>query len=161
MARLHPFTGLAFAGSAALVSLAADRWWLSLAIVAACLVLARRRGITRRLAGTAAAVLAPLWLSQLLVHAVFDRTGSHVLLAEGPVRLTVEGLTTAETAEVLETSEDVVKTRLRRGKALLQETLSAMADRRLAEAFPFGARRCDRMVSVVMRRIESARSGEE
>lgn len=95
MARLHPFTGLAFAGSAALVSLAADRWWLSLAIVAACLVLARRRGITRRLAGTAAAVLAPLWLSQLLVHAVFDRTGSHVLLAGGPVRLTVEGLTTA------------------------------------------------------------------
>lgn len=95
MARLHPFTGLAFAGSAALVSLAADRWWLSLAIVAECLVLARRRGVTRRLAGTAAAVLAPLWLSQLLVHAVFDRTGSHVLIAGGPVRLTVEGLTTA------------------------------------------------------------------
>ena len=95
MARLHPFTGLAFAGAAAMVSLAADHWWLSLAIVAACLVLAHRRGITRRLAGTAAAVLAPLWLSQLLVHAVFDRTGSHVLLAWGPVRLTAEGLTTA------------------------------------------------------------------
>jgi energy-coupling factor transport system permease protein len=95
MAPLHPFTGLAFAGAAAMVSLAADRWWLSLAIVAACLVLAHRRGITRRLAGTAAAVLAPLWLSQLLVHAVFDRTGSHVLLAWGPVRLTAEGLTTA------------------------------------------------------------------
>jgi energy-coupling factor transport system permease protein len=95
MTRLHPFTGLAFAGAAAMVGLAADRWWLSLAIVAACLLLARRRGITRRLAGTAAAVLAPIWLSQLLVHAAFDRVGSHVLLAGGPVRLTVEGLATA------------------------------------------------------------------
>jgi energy-coupling factor transport system permease protein len=95
MTRLHPFTSLAFACAAAMVGLAADRWWLSLAIVAACLALARRRGIARRLAGTAAAVLTPIWLSQLLVHAVFDRAGSHVLLAGGPVRVTVEGLTTA------------------------------------------------------------------
>ncbi|EMY32203.1 ABC transporter inner membrane subunit [Arthrobacter crystallopoietes BAB-32] len=95
MTRLHPFTGLAFATSAALVCLAADRWWLSLAIILACLALAARRRVGGRLAVAGGAVLAPLWLSQLLVHAAFDRTGSQVLLAGGPVRLTVEGLTTA------------------------------------------------------------------
>lgn len=65
----------------------------------------------------------------------------------------VEGLSTAETAEALATSEDVVKTRLHRGKALLHKRLTAMADHQLGQAFPFGARRCDRVVGAVMRWI--------
>ena len=62
----------------------------------------------------------------------------------------VEGLSTAETAEVLATSEEVVRTRLHRGKRLLHERLAARLDGQLAGAFPFDARRCDKIVRAVM-----------
>jgi energy-coupling factor transport system permease protein len=95
MIRLHPFTGLAVATAAALLTLAADRWWLSLVVTGAAVCLAALAGTAVRLMLTAGAVLAPLWLSQLMVHALFDPAGSEVLFAGGPVRLTLEGLTTA------------------------------------------------------------------
>jgi energy-coupling factor transport system permease protein len=95
MIRLHPFTGLALAVAAALLTLAADRWWLSLAVTTGAGVLAALAGAAGRLMLTAGAVLAPLWLSQLMVHALFDSAGSDVLFAGGPIRLTLEGLTTA------------------------------------------------------------------
>lgn len=95
MIRLHPFTGLALATAATLLTLAADRWWLSLAVSGAAVCLAALAGTAVRLMLTAGAVLAPLWLSQLMVHALFDPAGSEVLFAGGPVRLTLEGLTTA------------------------------------------------------------------
>jgi energy-coupling factor transport system permease protein len=95
MAGLHPFTGLALAMSAVAVTLAAGNWWLSLVVAAAALGVAALAGQAHRLAALSAAVLAPLWLSQLMVHALFDRAGSHVLFAAGPVRLTAEGLAAA------------------------------------------------------------------
>lgn len=95
MAALHPFTGLALAVSAVAVTMAASRWWLSLAVAAAALAAAAAAGTARRLAALSAAVLAPLWLSQLMVHALFDRAGSQVLISAGPVRLTAEGLAAA------------------------------------------------------------------
>jgi RNA polymerase sigma-70 factor (ECF subfamily) len=61
----------------------------------------------------------------------------------------IEGLSTAEVADVLRTSEDVVKTRLHRARALLQSQVrTSHAD--LSSAFPFGAQRCDRIVAAVM-----------
>jgi RNA polymerase sigma-70 factor (ECF subfamily) len=62
----------------------------------------------------------------------------------------VEGLSTAEAAQCLETSEDVVKTRLHRARALLQDELIARAGSGAREAFTFHARRCDRVVETVM-----------
>jgi RNA polymerase sigma-70 factor, ECF subfamily len=59
----------------------------------------------------------------------------------------IEGLSTAEVAEVLATSEDVVKTRLHRARGLLQ---SRVSHGDLAGAFSFGAHRCDRIVAAVM-----------
>ena len=61
----------------------------------------------------------------------------------------VEGLSTAEAAECLETSEDVVKTRLHRARALLQQELLARAGTGARIAFTFHARRCDRVVAAV------------
>ena len=49
----------------------------------------------------------------------------------------VEGLDTAETAECLEVSEDVVKTRLRRSRALLRHALLERAGVATAAAFSF------------------------
>ena len=65
----------------------------------------------------------------------------------------VEGLSTAETAESLGVSEEVVRTRLHRARALLRDDLYARAGASSAGAFQFGASRCDRMVEAVLRRI--------
>ena len=68
----------------------------------------------------------------------------------------VEGLNTAETAECLGASEDVVKTRLHRARALLQRELLARAGEGARGAFTFGAVRCDRVVAAVLARIHVA-----
>jgi RNA polymerase sigma-70 factor (ECF subfamily) len=67
----------------------------------------------------------------------------------------VEGLSTDETAAVLGTSPDVVKTRLHRARALISERLAALAGEHLATAFPFDGARCDRMVARVLAAIAS------
>jgi RNA polymerase sigma-70 factor (ECF subfamily) len=65
----------------------------------------------------------------------------------------VEEMNTAETAQVLDLSEDVVKVRLHRGRALLRRQLFARAGATDASAFQFLAPRCDRVVAAVMGRI--------
>jgi len=57
----------------------------------------------------------------------------------------VEEASTAETAEVLNLSRDVVKTRLRRARALLRKKLHAAVGPLGREAFPFAGERCQRM----------------
>lgn len=68
----------------------------------------------------------------------------------------VEGLDTAETAYALGVSEDVVKTRLHRARALLRRGLAADLGRAAPHAFAFDARRCDRIVAAVRARLEAA-----
>ena len=65
----------------------------------------------------------------------------------------VDGLNTAETAECLGVSEDVVKTRLSRGRATLRNLLADRAGIHAPEAFPFPQTRCDRVVAAVFARI--------
>jgi RNA polymerase sigma-70 factor (ECF subfamily) len=65
----------------------------------------------------------------------------------------VEGLDTAETAECLEVSVDVVKTRLHRARALLRQALLDRAGVATASAFSFHRERCDRVVSAVLSRV--------
>jgi len=65
----------------------------------------------------------------------------------------VDGLNTAETAEVLGVSDDVVKTRLSRSRAALRHDLAERAGIVAPEAFPFPQTRCDRIVAAVFARI--------
>jgi RNA polymerase sigma-70 factor (ECF subfamily) len=65
----------------------------------------------------------------------------------------IEGLSTAETAECLGVSEDVVKTRLSRARAALRADLFQRAGVAAANAFRFERPRCDRVVAAVMERI--------
>lgn len=67
----------------------------------------------------------------------------------------VEGLDTAETAGCLGVSEDVVKTRLHRARALVRRDLYRRAGATSAAAFQFDGARCDRVVGAVLRRIAS------
>jgi RNA polymerase sigma-70 factor (ECF subfamily) len=65
----------------------------------------------------------------------------------------VEGLNTAESAECLGVSDDVVKTRLSRARAALRRLLLARTGATASEAFRFYRPRCDRVVACVMTRI--------
>ena len=65
----------------------------------------------------------------------------------------VEGMSTAETALVLGVSDDVVKTRLSRGKAALRRDLLDRAGLGAGETFTFHQSRCDRVVAAVFARI--------
>ena len=68
----------------------------------------------------------------------------------------VEGLSTAESAECLDVSVEVVKTRLHRARALLREELLARAGVAASTAFSFHLSRCDRVVAAVFERLRSA-----
>jgi RNA polymerase sigma-70 factor (ECF subfamily) len=65
----------------------------------------------------------------------------------------VEGLSTSEVAESLGVSEDVVKTRLSRGRAALRRVLLQRTGATAGEAFRFYRPRCDRVVARVLDRI--------
>jgi RNA polymerase sigma-70 factor (ECF subfamily) len=65
----------------------------------------------------------------------------------------VEGLPTDETAEVLAVSEDLIKTRLHRARAMVRERLGGTLDESFRSALPFGGARCDRMVALVFERL--------
>ena len=67
----------------------------------------------------------------------------------------VEGMSTAETAECLEITEETAKTRLHRARMLLREDLYQRAGVMSAAAFSFQAPRCDGVVAAVFERIES------
>jgi len=65
----------------------------------------------------------------------------------------VEQLNTIETAESLGLSEEAVKTRLHRARALLRRTLEGRIGAGIVEAYSFLGGRCDRTVSRVLERI--------
>jgi RNA polymerase sigma-70 factor, ECF subfamily len=65
----------------------------------------------------------------------------------------VEELSTAEAADALGISDELVKVRLHRARRALREVLAGATGRTYAEAFPFLAPRCDRVVAAVMPRL--------
>lgn len=67
----------------------------------------------------------------------------------------VEGLNTAEAAECLAVSDDVIKTRLSRARAALRRLLFERTGATAPEAFRFYRPRCDRVVSTVLGRIRA------
>jgi RNA polymerase sigma-70 factor, ECF subfamily len=67
----------------------------------------------------------------------------------------VEGLSTADVAECLGVSADVVKTRLSRGRAALRRILLERTGATAPDAFRFYRPRCDRVVAQVLSRIRS------
>ena len=65
----------------------------------------------------------------------------------------VEGLSTAEAADCLDVSDDVVKTRLSRARAMLRGLLTERVGAPVPEAFRFHLTRCDRIVAEVFARL--------
>jgi RNA polymerase sigma-70 factor (ECF subfamily) len=65
----------------------------------------------------------------------------------------VEGMTTEETASVLDVEVDVVKTRLHRARAALREAIEDRVGEQMRTAFTFGNERCDRVVAAVLTKL--------
>ncbi|HWQ55463.1 MAG TPA: RNA polymerase sigma factor [Bryobacteraceae bacterium] len=65
----------------------------------------------------------------------------------------IEEMSTSETAECLELSEEAVKTRLHRSRALLRRELEDRLGPAITEAYAFLGTRCDRTVACVLKRI--------
>jgi RNA polymerase sigma-70 factor (ECF subfamily) len=70
----------------------------------------------------------------------------------------VEEMNTSETAEALDLSEENVKVRLHRGRAMMREELFARIGQSGKDAFPFMGSRCDRVVHRVFARLTELNS---
>jgi RNA polymerase sigma-70 factor (ECF subfamily) len=68
----------------------------------------------------------------------------------------VEELSTNETAEALEITEENVKIRLHRGRAMVRGWLFERVGAKAKDAFPFMGARCDRVVRTVFERIAAS-----
>ncbi|MEO6965811.1 MAG: RNA polymerase sigma factor [Acidobacteriaceae bacterium] len=90
-------------------------------------------------------------LGHLLEEAVLDLPEQYrvvIMLRD------IEGLSTAETAVVLDLSEENVKVRLHRGHAKARNWLFERVGAKAKDAFPFMGIRCDRTVDGVFRRLD-------
>jgi RNA polymerase sigma-70 factor, ECF subfamily len=65
----------------------------------------------------------------------------------------VEGMSTAETASALDLTEDNVKIRLHRGRAMARGWIVERVGAKARDAFPFMGDRCDRVVLDVLARL--------
>ena len=73
----------------------------------------------------------------------------------------LEDMSTTDAAYALEITEENVKVRLHRARALLRKSLFAVAGTESREAFNFNAVRCDRVVKNVFERIQKRASKPE
>ena len=71
----------------------------------------------------------------------------------------VEELSGSETAECLGITEETVKTRLHRARALLRRRLECTMGGALSRSFSYGGQRCDAMTTAVMARIQTLSVG--
>jgi RNA polymerase sigma-70 factor (ECF subfamily) len=65
----------------------------------------------------------------------------------------IEGMSVEETADLLGLRPETVKTRLHRARRLVREQLDKQIGPVMMDAFPFAGRRCQRVTTVVMRRL--------
>ena len=70
-------------------------------------------------------------------------------------------MSTSETAAALSLSEENVKVRLHRGRAMLRRDLFARVGATAKNALPFLGARCDRMVKQVFERLPASKNGKD
>jgi len=91
--------------------------------------------------------------NQLLEEAILALPGTYrtVLMMRD-----VEEMTTADTAAALELTEENVKVRLHRARAMLRKELFVRAGAGRSAAFPFLGARCDHIVQTVFQRLAAS-----
>jgi RNA polymerase sigma-70 factor (ECF subfamily) len=71
----------------------------------------------------------------------------------------IEEMSTSETAEALDLTEENVKVRLHRGHGMMRNWLLERIGTKAKEAFPFMGIRCDRVVQGVFERLANLPTG--
>lgn len=89
-------------------------------------------------------------VSQLLEEAVLGLPEQYRIVV---TLRDIEELSTAETAETLDLTEENVKVRLHRGRAMARNWLLTRVGAAAKDAFPFMGVRCDRVVAAVFARL--------
>ena len=89
-------------------------------------------------------------LGQLLEEAVLSLPAQYRTVI---MMRDVEELSTSETAAALDLSEQNVKVRLHRGRAMMRRSVLARVGEAGKDAFPFMGSRCDRVVAGVFVRL--------
>jgi RNA polymerase sigma-70 factor, ECF subfamily len=137
--------------------------WLTKIAVYEALARVRRRGRTEPLDDHALEAFMPITSSPdperqafgrelgVLIESAVDRLGDGY--REVFMLRQVAGMSTAETAQVLGVSEDVVKTRFSRARHAIQQDLLDRLGTAAETAFTFGQSRCDRVVDAVLARL--------
>lgn len=137
--------------------------WLTKIAVYEALARARRRGRYQTLDDASLETFMPTTASPdperqafgrelgALIESAIDKLGDGY--REVFMLRQVQGLSTAETAGVLDVSEDVVKTRFSRARQALQSDLLDRVGAATSSAFTFGQARCDAVVAAVLARI--------
>ena len=97
-------------------------------------------------------------LRQLLEEAILDLPEQYRAVL---VLRDVEELSTAETADALNLTEENVKVRLHRGHGMVRSWLLARVGANAKDAFPFMGVRCDRVVHKVFTQLAGSWSGPE
>ena len=69
----------------------------------------------------------------------------------------VEGMNVAETAECLDLTEEVVRVRLHRARAVLRADIDKTLSEEARRLFSFGQERCDKLVARVLERLHAER----
>ncbi len=145
----------------------ASRWstWVCRIAINEALARIKQRGRFESLDATGEAGATELWKRretdpertaldrefQLVVEQMIDRLPevSRTVL----IMREIEGMTTAETAAVLDVAEDVVKTRLHRARTSLRALIEGRVGKQIEDAFTFGNERCDCVVAGVLARL--------
>ena len=157
---LHPLTALTAACCAAVVTTAAGSWPLSVAVALAAALLAARAGVAERVLTAAGVILAPLFLSLLVVHGLFFPEGHTVLAQWGPARVTAEGLGLAVELGS-RTAACVLLLLLFSFTVSVPDLLSALAARRIPPQFSFVLASTLTLVPAMAGRLDRIRQAQE
>lgn len=158
--RLNPLTTLTAAAAVLVITTAASSWAVSLTVAAGAVLLAGITGTARRVLLAAGVILAPFWLSLLMMHGLFFPEGRTVLASWGPARITAEGLGFAVDMG-LRTSAFVLVLLLFSFRVRVPDLVAALAALRLPPQFGYVLASTLMLAPVIGARLEKVRQAQE
>ena len=158
--RLNPLTTLTAAAAVLVITTAASSWAVSLTVAAGAVLLAGVTGAARRVFLAAGVILAPFWLSLLVMHGLFFPEGRSVLASWGPARVTTEGLGFAVDMG-LRTSAFVLVLLLFSFSVRVPELAAALATLRLPPQFGYVLASTLMLAPIIAARLEKVRQAQE
>jgi energy-coupling factor transport system permease protein len=158
--RFNPLTLLAAAAAVLVMTTAASSWPVSLTVAGGAVALAAATGSARPVLLAGGAILAPFWLSLLVIHGLFYPEGRTVLLVWGPARVTAEGIGFAVDMG-LRTSAFVLVMMLFSFSVRVPDLVAALNARRLPPQFGYVLASTLMLAPIIAARLQKVRQAQE